>query len=256
MAAARAAARDGVEALVRQSKVIVFDAYGTLFDVQAAARGAGLGPLWPKVAEVWRTQQLQATWLRNCLPGGPAFVPFWTVTQEALEVALAAAGVDGSAPATGGEAGGVTIRERLLQLYKELEAYDDVADVLSKAQAAGRRTAILSNGSKDMLGDAIRAASLEDKLDAVISADDAAVFKPDSRVYDLVCSSLGVRPEEVLFVSSNNWDVKGAAAYGFATAWCNRKGSAGDAIPGSPDVVIESLVELAEACAAQAAKPE
>lgn len=185
------------------------------------------------------------------MPGGGAFVPFWTVTQEALDVALVTAGVDGSAPAAASEPGGVTIRERLLQLYKELAAFDDVADVLTRARAAGRRTAILSNGSMDMLGDAIRAASLTDKLDAVISADDAGVFKPDSRVYDLVCSSLGVRPEEVLFVSSNNWDVKGAAAFGFSTVWCNRSGSAGDAIPGTPDVVIKSLAELAEACTAQ-----
>ena len=205
----------------------VFDAYGTLFDVAAAAREAAAEPgredfaaHWPKVAADWRLKQLQYTWLR-AVTG--AHTDFWEVTQNGLDWAMEASGLSDRG-----------LRERLLQLYWELSAYPEVPDMLAKLKAAGKTTAILSNGSPDMLRGAVESAGIGDLLDDVLSVEDVGIFKPAAAVYDLVGKRFGVPKSEVLFVSSNGWDAGCATGYGFRTVWVNRAGEPADRLPWRP----------------------
>jgi len=218
----------------------VFDAYGTLFDVNAAARraakepGAGqLAEVWPGIARDWRAKQLQYSWLRSI---AGQHRDFWQVTQDGLDWALEAAGLAGDAG----------LRQRLLDLYLELDPYPEVADMLTALKARGHRTAILSNGSPDMLGAAVLSAGLSPLLDAVLSAEDAKVFKPDARVYDLVAAEFNCAPGAVLFVTSNGWDAAGAAGYGFRTVWINRAGEPLDRLYAAPTHVRADLTTIPE----------
>lgn len=218
----------------------VFDAYGTLFDVSAAAREAAqepafasLAPHWPQLAEIWRLKQLQYSWLR-AITG--AHTDFWEVTGDALDFALEATGLDAD-PA---------LRARLCDLYSELSAYPEVPQMLSTLRAAGYATAILSNGSPDMLASAVTSAAITDKLDAVLSVEDVGVFKPAKAVYDMVGEQFGCAPDEVLFVSSNGWDAAGASGYGFRTAWVNRAGDPVDRLPWRPQHILSDLTPIPE----------
>ena len=216
----------------------IFDAYGTLFDVAAAARQAasepGFAPLaddWPVLAEQWRRKQLQYTWLR-AITG--AHTDFWQVTQDGLDWALEKTG----------HAGDPALRERLLALYWELEAYAEVPQMLGTLKAAGLNTAILSNGSPEMLEGAVQSAGIGDVLDDSLSVQSVGIFKPDARVYDLVGQRFGVQRSEVLFVSSNGWDAAGAAGYGFTTAWVNRAGEPVDRLPWTPQHILSDLTGI------------
>ena len=188
----------------------VFDAYGTLFDVHSAAsRHAGaVGPQWERLAELWRSKQLEYNWVESLIGRHP---DFWALTERALDYAMAATGVPG------GE-----LRASLLDAYRTLDAYPEVVDVLSALKTRGARTAILSNGTPQMLADAVQAAGIGDLLDAVISVEEIGVYKPDRRVYELVEKHLGVPPAGVSFQSSNAWDAAGASAFGFRVVWVNR----------------------------------
>ena len=216
----------------------IFDAYGTLFDVAAAARQAAAEPQhaaladsWPALAEHWRAKQLQYTWLR-AITG--AHTDFWQVTQDGLDWALEACGLDGDA----------ALRRRLLDLYWELSAYHEVPEMLRALKAAGQQTAILSNGSPEMLHGAVDSAGLGDLLDDVLSVESVGIFKPDARVYDLVGQRFGCAREQVLFVSSNGWDAASAAGYGFVTAWVNRAGDPMDRLPAQPAHVLSDLTAI------------
>ena len=187
-------------------KTCIFDAYGTLFDVAAAARQAAAEPEFPQLtdnwatlAQTWRLKQLQYTWLRAATE---AHTDFWQVTQDGLDWALEAAGLDGQ-PA---------LRQRLLDLYWELAAYPEVPAMLRALKDAGYQTAILSNGSPQMLAGAVDSAGLGGVLDDVLSVESVGIFKPAAAVYDLVGQRFGDERPEVLFVSSNGWDAGCAAA--------------------------------------------
>ncbi len=217
----------------------IFDAYGTLFDVAAAARDAAREPgqdalagVWQALAEDWRRKQLEYSWLR-AITGD--HVGFWQVTQDALDWAMARHGL--SEPA---------LRARLLALYWELAAFPEVPELLTRLKGMGKTCAILSNGSPDMLEGAVASAGLGDRLDAVISVEEVRVFKPARAVYDLVGTHFGTDPAQVLFVSSNGWDAAAAAAYGFATAWVNRAGLPQDRLPGVPTHVLTDLSSIPE----------
>ncbi len=219
---------------------VVFDAYGTLFDVAAAARQAASDPdfadirdSWMVLAEHWRQKQLQYTWLRAVTS---AHTDFWTVTQNGLDWALEKTGHQGKP----------LLRERLLQLYWELQAYPEVPLMLGQLKAAGKNTAILSNGSPDMLNGAVASAGISDVLDAVLSVEDVGVFKPASVVYDLVGQHFGCAKEQVLFVSSNGWDAAAATGYGFATGWVNRSNEPMDRLPWTPAHVLSDLTGIPE----------
>lgn len=213
----------------------VFDAYGTLFDVTAAARQAAAEPdfhtikdSWPQIADHWRQKQLSYSWLR-AVTG--AHTDFWEVTQNGLDWALEKTG----------HAGDPALRARLLALYCELQAYPEVPTMLAALKNAGIRTAILSNGSPEMLDGAVNSAGIGDLLDAVLSVESVGIFKPDARVYDLVGEKFGCTRNDVLFVSSNGWDAAAATGYGFVTAWVNRGGDPVDRLPWTP---AQQLVDL------------
>lgn len=216
----------------------VFDAYGTLFDVAAAARRAAsetgredFAKVWVKVATDWRLKQLQYTWLRAIMD---AHTDFWTVTQNGLDYALEASGLSAD----------TELRERLLALYWELEAYEEVPEMLTTLKSDGLQTAILSNGSPDMLDGAVKSAGLLAVLDDVLSVDDVGIFKPDPSVYQMVCDRFNCKPDEVLFVSSNGWDASAATKFGFQTVWVNRAGEPQDQLPWVPKAKLDTLHKI------------
>ena len=218
----------------------VFDAYGTLFDVAAAARLAAKEPefpqlkdIWPDVAEHWRQKQLQYTWLRAITE---AHTDFWHVTQDGLDWALARNGLEGDK----------ALRGRLLALYWELQAYPEVPAMLHALKDARLNTAILSNGSPAMLDGAVGSAGIGDVLDACLSVESVGIFKPDARVYDMVGARFGCAKDEVLFVSSNGWDAAGATGYGFVTAWVNRAKDPVDRLPWTPRYELIDLTGIPE----------
>ncbi|MFS4582157.1 haloacid dehalogenase type II [Phaeobacter sp. C3_T13_0] len=216
----------------------IFDAYGTLFDVTAAARQAAQEPEfphlvdnWVELANHWRLKQLQYTWLRAITK---THTDFWDVTQDGLDWAMEATGLSGDPQ----------LRKRLLDLYWQLQAYKEVPQMLRALKAAGMQTAILSNGSPEMLDGAVRSAGLGQVLDDVLSVESVGVFKPDERVYDLVGRRFNCQRDEVLFVSSNGWDAAGASGYGFVTAWVNRNGEPIDRLPWKPQHVLGDLSSI------------
>jgi 2-haloacid dehalogenase len=224
-------------------KACVFDAYGTLFDVAAAAREAASEPgreafagLWQKVAADWRAKQLQYTWLR-AVSGD--HTDFWEVTQNGLDWALEAAGLEKDR----------ALRARLLALYFELSAYPEVPAMLAKLKEDGFHTAILSNGEPRMLQGAVESAGVAAHLDAVLSVEDVGVFKPHPRVYELVGKRFETGPEEVLFVSSNGWDAAHATGFGFQTVWVNRSQEPMDRLPWQPGHVLHDLTTIPEIAA-------
>ncbi|WGH79780.1 haloacid dehalogenase type II [Jannaschia ovalis] len=215
----------------------IFDAYGTLFDVNAAARQAAedtpdLAEIWQKLSADWRDKQLQYTWLR-AITGD--HVDFWQVTGDGLDWAMEAAGLDDP-----------KLRERLMQLYWELAAYPEVPDMLGALKDQGRATGILSNGSPEMLQGAVRSAGIGRLLDHVLSVESVGVFKPSSKVYDMVGRAFGCAAGDVLFVSANGWDAASAKSYGFRAVWVNRAGAPVDRLPGRPDHVLSDLSGLPE----------
>ena len=208
----------------------VFDAYGTLFDVHAAIarhRDAA-GPDADRLSELWRTKQLEYSWTLT-LAGG--YADFWSLTERALDYALTRVpSVDRS------------LKPRLLESYLVLDAFADARAALQELKDSGKRTAILSNGSPAMLKSAVEAAKLQ--LDAVLSVDAVRLYKPRPEVYALVTQAFGIAPADVVFVSSNRWDVMGAAAFGFRTAWINRARMPDEYLDLPPRAVLASLSEL------------
>ncbi len=213
-------------------RACVFDAYGTLFDVNSAAAQAqdALGAHWQPLADLWRSKQLQYTWLRG-LAGH--HVDFWQLTGDALDFAMASLKRDDPA-----------LRERLMGLYLKLSAYPEAGDTLKRLRAAGMKLAILSNGSPDMLAAAVANAGIADVLDAVLSVEAVGVYKPHPSVYQLAVDRLGVAADQICFVSSNGWDAYSARAFGFHVAWCNRFGQAPERIPAQPDGEMATLAAL------------
>lgn len=213
-------------------EVCVFDAYGTLFDVNSAARGVqdSLGEQWQSLAELWRAKQLQYTWLRS-LAGH--YSDFWQVTADALDFALSTLQLEDS-----------MLHARLMNLYLVLSAYPEVPATLKRLNAAGMKLAILSNGTPAMLGAAIANCGISGLFDAVLSVEEVRIYKPHPSVYGLVCDRLNVSASSVCFLSSNGWDAYSAKAFGFQVLWCNRLGQASERLPGTPDAQIRTLAEL------------
>ena len=212
--------------------VFVFDAYGTLFDVHAAViplRGE-IGPSTDRLSELWRQKQLEYSWVRG-LTG--RYQDFWTLTEAALDYAGARCG--GLEPTT---------RQKLLDAYADIDPYPDAGPTLARLKREGKRTAILSNASGPMLDRAVRSAGLTPVLDAALSVDVLRLYKTDPRAYALVGQRFAVAPDEVTFVSSNRWDVAGAAAFGFGTVWLKRTGLPDEYADLAPGRVIKGLDEL------------
>jgi 2-haloacid dehalogenase len=213
-------------------RVYVFDAYGTLFDVHAAIarHRAAAGPEAERFSEIWRTKQLEYTWTLT-LAG--RYVDFWTLTERALDYAFVRVPSVNHA-----------LRDKLLEAYLQLDAFADAAAMLGTLKARGERTAILSNGSPRMLNAAMDASGIAGALDAVLSVDALRLYKPRPEVYALATDRFGVAPADIVFVSSNRWDVMGAAAFGFRPVWVNRTAMP-DEYPDLPPLhVMRSLAEL------------
>ena len=198
------------EQAVSQFPLYVFDAYGTLFDVHSAVarHREAVGPQAERLSELWRTKQLEYSWVLSLMG---EYRDFWALTQEALDFAAA-------------RCGGISasVRADLLGAYQTLSAFPDALPCLQRLKASGARTAILSNGSPAMLEAAVHSAGLGGVLDACLSVDSVRVFKTAPAAYGLVGGHFGVEPPQVSFQSSNRWDVAGAARAGFATVWINR----------------------------------
>ncbi len=213
-------------------RACVFDAYGTLFDFASAAAACTdvLGDDAARLTALWRDKQLAYTWLR-AVQGRHA--DFWQVTGDALDFTLEAMGRKDPA-----------LRERLMNLYLTLAPFPEVPETLRRLRAVGMCTAILSNGSPAMLAPLVEAAGIGGLLDAVMSVEEAGVFKPSPKVYQLAVDRLGVRPDEIVFLSSNGWDAYAASAFGMHVVWCNRYSQPRERLPGNPDREIRSLAEL------------
>jgi 2-haloacid dehalogenase len=214
-------------------RAVVFDAYGTLFDVTTAVAGSGidLGGKAGPLAALWRDKQLQYSWLRSLQR---RYVPFWQVTGEALAFALETLDLPPDGP----------LHARLMARYRALDAFPDAPGILQRLRRAGFEIAILSNGSPEMLASVVGAAGLADLLDAVLSVDAVGTYKPDPRVYQLAVDHLAVPAEAIAFVSSNGWDAYAAAAFGMRAIWCNRAAIRSERLPGTPAFEVTSLSDI------------
>ena len=219
-------------AKIKDIGACVFDAYGTLFDVAAAAvqcRDA-LGDKADELAVLWRTRQLEYTWLRSLMQ---EYVEFRQVTGDGLDYAMAALGIEDDA-----------LRQRLMDIYMRLDAYPEVKDVLNALKAGGIKTAVLSNGSPEMLSSAVDNAGIADLLDDVFSVDSIGVYKPHPSVYQMAVDGLGVDAGRICFMSSNAWDAAAGANFGYRVVWVNRFGQPQERIPGEPEHEVKTLEAL------------
>jgi len=217
----------------------IFDAYGTLFDVNAAARDvakepgqAQLAAVWGTLSADWRAKQLEYSWLR-AISGN--HIPFWQVTQDALDWAMENNGLRDNA-----------LRAKLLSVYKELPAFPEVPAMLKALKEKDMNIAILSNGSPEMLVNAVRSAGIGEYLDDVLSVEEVQIYKPHRLVYDMVWDRFDVPQTEVLFASSNGWDVAGASGYGFGTVWVNRTDAPQDRLWAAPHRTLKDLKSIPE----------
>jgi 2-haloacid dehalogenase len=221
-----------MNAALRNTEICVFDAYGTLYDFNSAVarHRDAIGPKADALSEMWRTKQIQYTWLRNSMS---TYAPFWQVTGDALDNCLATFGIADKA-----------VREKLMAAYLALDPFPEVPAMLGRLKKAGKRLAILSNGNPDMLDPMVKASGLAGYFEAVISVDDAKIFKVDPKTYELVKKRTGASADKVCFLSSNCWDAHGAAQFGFRTLWVNRGGLPEDILPGKLVGHIKDLSHL------------
>ncbi len=220
------------ESLIPNIKACVFDAYGTLFDVHSAVAkySKRLGNVSDQVSTIWRTKQLEYTWLRSLMK---KHADFWQVTQDALDYALDVFNISDK-----------QLRNDLINAYLELECYPEVPDTLVKLKDSGQQIAILSNGSPAMLEAVVKSSGLQDVVRIILSVEMVGIFKPDPSVYQLAVDRIGVTAEEIVFMSSNAWDAVGATAFGLRVAWINRFAQRPERLPFQPDVEIKTLHQL------------
>ena len=219
---------------------IVFDAYGTLFDINAAAQKSALVSSnsilqrnWKELAEIWRKKQIEYTWLQNILG---SHTDFLDITKISLDFALEEMTLDQEPK----------LRKTLLDLYRKSEAYPEVVQVLEDLNDRGVKLSILSNGTPEMLLAACASTRIEKLLDFIVSVEDIGIFKPDGRVYELVNSKMEYKISEVLFVSSNGWDIMGAAKFGFSTAWINRNKKPVERMQWKPNYEFSNLMHIVD----------
>ena len=216
---------------MKNIKAIIFDAYGTLFDVNSAAEKCKerLGDKWEGFANYWRTTQLEYTWLRSLMK---RHKDFWQITEDSLDKSMNFYNIDNS------------MRSELLNLYKVLSPFAEVRDALKKLKQSNYKLAILSNGTPDLLNELVVSNQLKDIFDDIFSVEEVGIFKPDSKVYDLPINKYNIEKNEVLFLSANTWDVSGAGNYGYNTVWVNRNNNIFDKLDFEPNKQISNLLEL------------
>ena len=216
---------------MKNIKAIIFDAYGTLFDVNSAAEKCKerLGDKWEGFANYWRTTQLEYTWLRSLMR---RHKDFWQITEDSLDKSMNFYNIDNS------------MRSELLNLYKVLSPFTEVKDSLKKLKQSNYKLAILSNGTPDLLNELVVSNQLKDIFDDIFSVEEVGIFKPDSKVYDLPINKYNIEKKEVLFLSANTWDVSGAGNYGYNTVWVNRNNNIFDKLDFESNKQISNLLEL------------
>ena len=216
---------------MKNIKAIIFDAYGTLFDVNSAAEKCKerLGDKWEGFANYWRTTQLEYTWLRSLMR---RHKDFWQITEDSLDKSMNFYNIDNA------------MRSELLNLYKVLSPFTEVRDALNKLKQSNYKLAILSNGTPDLLNELVVSNGLKGIFDDIFSVEEVGIFKPDSKVYDLPINKYNIEKNEVLFLSANTWDVSGAGNYGYNTVWVNRNNNIFDKLDFEPNKQISNLSEL------------
>ena len=216
---------------MENEKIYVFDAYGTLFDVDHACKEMAiqLGDNWEKLSSMWRQKQLEYSWLYNSMN---KYVSFWKITKDSLEYAMNSLSMNS-----------VKIKNELLDLYFKIGAFEEVEEVLKMIKKNKIKTAILSNGSYDMLNSAVKNSKFDELISEVISVDECKKFKPHRDVYNLVIDKFDINKKNCIFFSSNCWDIHGASNFGFQTVWVNRKKNIDELLPGKVDDQIQSLKE-------------
>ena len=216
---------------MKNIKVIIFDAYGTLFDVNSAAEKckAKIGDKWENFANYWRTTQLQYTWLRSLMN---RHKNFWQITEDSLDKSMKAFKISNS------------MKNELLNLYKILSTFPEVNNVLKKLKQKNFKLAILSNGTPDLLNELVKSNNLENIFDDIFSIETVGVYKPDSKVYDIPIKKYLIQKNEAAYLSANTWDVCGAGNYGFNSVWVNRSNSIFDNLDYVPKYQIENLSKL------------
>ena len=212
-------------------KAIVFDAYGTLFDVNSAAEKCKnkIGSKWEDFSNFWRTTQLEYTWLRSLMK---KHKDFWQVTEDSLDKSMKVFSIDSS------------LKNELLNLYKILSPYPEVKRVLTNLKEKKFKLAILSNGTPKLLEELVRSNNLNNLFDDLFSVEKVEIYKPDSKVYDLPIKKYKIKPEEITFLSANTWDVSGGGNYGYNSVWVNRNKSHFDNLDYYPKNEIDNLTQL------------
>ena len=212
-------------------KAIIFDAYGTLFDVNSAAEKCKdkIGNKWEGFANYWRTTQLEYTWLRSLMK---RHKDFWQVTEDSLDKSMKAYEIDSS------------MRNELLDLYKILLPFKEVPEVLKSLKEKDLKLAILSNGTPALLEQLVKSNNLENIFDNIFSIEEVGIYKPDSKVYDMPIKEYQINKNEVAFLSSNTWDVSGGGNYGYNSIWVNRYQNIFDNLDYDPNYKINNLLEL------------
>ena len=218
---------------MKNIKAIIFDAYGTLFDVNSAAEKCKgkIGDKWEDFANYWRTTQLEYTWLRSLMN---RHKDFWKITEDSLDKSMKFFNIDNS------------MRNDLLDLYKVLSPFSEVKETLNKLKKKDFKLAILSNGTPSLLGNLVKNNNLENIFDDIFSIEELGIFKPDSKVYELPVNKYNIKKNEILFLSANTWDVSGGGNYGYNSVWVNRNKNIFDNLDYQPLDEIHDLSELLE----------
>ena len=216
---------------MKNIKAIIFDAYGTLFDVNSAAEKCKdkIGDKWESFANLWRTTQLEYTWLRSLMK---RHKDFWQVTEDSLDKSMKIFNIDPS------------MKKELLNLYKVLSPFEEVPETLKKLKEKNFKLAILSNGNPSLLNELVKSNNLDNLFDDIFSVEEVGIYKPDSNVYDMPIKKYRIKKNEVAFLSANTWDVSGGGNYGYSAIWVNRNKNVFDNLDYKPNSEIKNLSEL------------
>ena len=216
---------------MKNIKAIIFDAYGTLFDVNSAAEKckSKIGDKWESFANYWRKTQLEYTWLRSLMD---RHKDFWQITEDSLDKSMKAFKIN------------IEMKSELLDLYKKLLPYPEVKETLEKLKEKKYKLAILSNGTPALLNELVESNNLKNLFDDIFSIEEVKIYKPSLKVYDIPIKKYNIQKEEVAFLSANTWDVSGGGNYGFSSVWVNRNNSIFDNLDYKPSIEIKNLKEL------------
>ena len=216
---------------MKNIKAIIFDAYGTLFDVNSAAEKckSKIGDKWESFANYWRKTQLEYTWLRSLMN---RHKDFWQITEDSLDKSMQAFNIDAS------------MKNELLDLYKILSPYPEVKETLEKLKEKKYKLAILSNGTPALLNELVKSNGIQNFFDDIFSIEEVKIYKPSSKVYDMPIKKYNIKKEEAAFLSANTWDVSGGGNYGFSSVWVNRNNNIFDNLDYTPKNEISGLNQL------------